>query len=100
MSTSRREFLQSTTAVANISASLSGAAPRPPLRQLGKAGERVPPSSLSTRPKWSNWRGPFPPVTKLRWSSSSATSWTPDPALPGSVVSLCKEMQRCRDEIF
>jgi aryl-alcohol dehydrogenase-like predicted oxidoreductase len=41
MSTSRREFLQSTVAVAGITGSLSGAESRLPMRQLGKTGERV-----------------------------------------------------------
>src|ERR1035438_6130189 len=41
MPTSRREFLQSTVAVAGIAGSLSGAEPSLPMRQLGKTGERV-----------------------------------------------------------
>ena len=41
MSTSRREFLQSTAAVAGLAGSLSGAEPRLPTRLLGKTGERV-----------------------------------------------------------
>ena len=41
MSTSRREFLQSTAALAGIAGSLSGADPRLPMRPLGKTGERV-----------------------------------------------------------
>jgi predicted aldo/keto reductase-like oxidoreductase len=41
MSTSRREFLQSTAAAAGIAGSLSGADSRLPMRTLGKTGERV-----------------------------------------------------------
>src|ERR1017187_4937212 len=41
MSTSRREFLQSTAVLAGITGSLSGAEPRLPMRLLGKTGERV-----------------------------------------------------------
>jgi aryl-alcohol dehydrogenase-like predicted oxidoreductase len=41
MPTSRREFLQSTVAVAGITGSLSGAEPPLPMRPLGKTGERV-----------------------------------------------------------
>ena len=41
MGTSRREFLQSTAAVAGITGSLSAAEPRLPMRPLGKTGERV-----------------------------------------------------------
>jgi aryl-alcohol dehydrogenase-like predicted oxidoreductase len=41
MNASRREFLQSTAALAGITGSLSGAEPRLPMRQLGKTGERV-----------------------------------------------------------
>ncbi|MGD0775824.1 MAG: aldo/keto reductase [Candidatus Solibacter sp.] len=41
MSTSRREFLQSTVAVAGITGSLSGAESSLPMRPLGKTGERV-----------------------------------------------------------
>src|ERR1017187_2005324 len=41
MGTSRREFLQSTAALAGIAKSLSGAEAKLPTRLLGKTGERV-----------------------------------------------------------